>query len=595
MDSLLAQQFRLLLREEHEKRMSDEQGSRRGVDIGNLLAGLVPGTMSSGSGGGAAVGDGRASSRLSAGTGGNNVDGTGNQGTATPPFSGTNGSYYAQQALGAYPPPSSLSQSNQNSSEASYPSTPTSTQQQSIPPPPLPQLSSSYQRPSSSAAIQHPHQRHLWDPARTGYGNGICFYDLALLHGRNGDDHGPCMCDLTACRTCFHELLYFRGRREVVPPPMPPPSAMMDGLTGVSTNVNGMGMSTSMPPPPPSVDVPHDAQLVQGTVVQAGAGPEPSEYPTSHHNGAGGHMQDYHGIDGVDEDDAEFNGEYELDDGQQDMYNAVQNGMDQQQQQQQHYQSMGYQQQQQQEYAQTSSAPYAHVQYTSQPSAGPKRPSPLQIRHPEMSDILLVEEHLRTRLHYMASPDVILRYGDEEEFIPPEELVMPPSPPIQDTSLPTPEQVQPLPPPKQQVKVIQGRKMKGGKIRGGQQKLTVAMKTVPPPPPVPAAPVEKTLQQKEREKQQKEVRTRLNGSQLPKSWTDESASSRNMAVILTFRHLVKVGFEYYPIFRFRGLSPSSRLSFFMQQHPISRPLTSTITQMIQPFLQKYILWPSTVA
>lgn len=493
MDSLLAQQFRLLLREEHEKRMSDEQGSRRGVDIGNLLAGLVPGTMSSGSGGGAAVGDGRASSRIAAGGG---FEGSGVDGTATPPFSGTNGSYYAQQAgYPGYPPLDGAQPAH---------------------------LSSSHHRPpsaasASSAGIQHPHQRHLWDPARTGYGNGICFYDLALLHGRNGDDHGPCMCDLTACRTCFHELLYFRGRRDVVPPPVAPTMAMMDGLHAPT---HGMGMTTTMPPPPPSVEVPHDVDAVEASLTQAGAGPEPPQY--TENNGDG--MSDGH------ED-----GEYEVEmDGH--AYNGIPTPQGSE-----HAHHLGYQQQQQQHYTQTSSASsnFPH-QYTSQPSAAPKRPSPLQIRHPEMSDILLVEEHLRTRLHYMASPDVILRYGDEDEFIPPEELVMPPSPPMQDASLAssTAEQQQPPPPPKQQVKVIQGRKMKGGKAKG-QQKLTVAMK--PSPTPSSSTRPEKTLQERERERaQQQEVRTRLNGSQLPRSWTDESASSRNMAVILTFRHLVKV-------------------------------------------------------
>ncbi|KAI5449415.1 hypothetical protein NCC49_004699 [Naganishia albida] len=471
MDSLLAQQFRHLLREEHEKRMSDEQGSRRGVDIGNLLAGLVPGTMSSGSGGGAAVGDGRASSRLAAGFE--------RDGATTPPFSGTNGSYYAQQATDAPPPPT--------------------------PPAHL----SSHRPPSaaSSASIQHPHQRHLWDPARTGYGNGICFYDLALLHGRNGDDHGPCMCDLTACRTCFHELLYFRGRRDVVPPPVAPTSAMMEGLHAPPPSA-GMGMTTTMPPAPASVHVPSEVDIVE-SMTQGGAGPEPPQYRE--------------GSEGSEE------GEYEIEvDGVEDGYDGVPPPP---------HHHLGYQQQQQQHYTATSAQAtgYPH-QYTSQPtSTAPKRPSPLQIRHPEMSDILLVEEHLRTRLHYMASPDVILRYGDEEEFIPPEELVMPPSPPLQD-ALPAPE---PTPPPKPQVKVIQGRKMKGGKMKGSQQKLTVA-KPATASSSTPTPPPEKTLAERDRERVQQEVRTRLNGSQLPRTWTDESASSRNMAVILTFRHLVKL-------------------------------------------------------
>lgn len=267
-------------------------------------------------------------------------------------------------------------------------------------------------------------------------------------------------------------------------------------------------MTTTMPPPPPTVHVP-EVDTVE-SMTQGGAGPEPPQYRE--------------GSDGSED------GEYEIEvDG---VYEGVPTPP---------HHHLGYQQQQQQHYTATSASATGYPQqYTSQPTSAPKRPSPLQIRHPEMSDILLVEEHLRTRLHYMASPDVILRYGDEEEFIPPEELVMPPSPPLQDAPL-APE---PAPAPKPQVKVIQGRKMKGGKMKGQQQKLTVA-KTPTASSSTPTPPPEKTLAERDRERVQQEVRTRLNGSQLPRTWTDESASSRNMAVILTFRHLVKVSPRFW--------------------------------------------------
>jgi hypothetical protein len=86
-DALLAHNFRILLREEHERRMSDEDGSRRGVDIGNLLAGLVPGTMTSNTGSGSA-GGGESSNRLGVG---------GREGAMTEfPLSATNGSWMAQ-------------------------------------------------------------------------------------------------------------------------------------------------------------------------------------------------------------------------------------------------------------------------------------------------------------------------------------------------------------------------------------------------------------------------------------------------------------------------------------------------------------------
>lgn len=433
MDALLAQHFRTLLRDEHERRMSDECGSRRGVDIGNLLAGLVPGTVAGGGAGGSAAAappsdsipgqtaaEADPSSRNRLGVGGG-LDDPEARGEGAP------AAVAAQQPMAPYTPPMTPN-GDQPAGEATLnASNPASS-------------SSSAAAAAAAAASQ---QRHLWDPARTGYGNGICFHDLALLHGRAGDDHGPCMCDLTACRTCFHELLYFRGRRDVAP--------------------LGMG---------------------------------------EHAGGGGG-----------------FGQEGQAHHAQQ--YDASGNLM------------------------------------ANQAGPGPmKRPSPLQIRHPEMADILLVEEHLRTRLHYMASPDVILRYGDEDEFIPTWESA----------SAADFASDNPAPRAKEiigkngQVKVINGKKGKGGKLK------------IPARPPPPAATAAAASAGERR----------LNGSQLPRSWTDETASARNMAVILTFRHLVKLLHAttlYLSPFDFDDYADDSAV--LTEIHPLA-----VYRRLVEPYVQR---------
>lgn len=213
-----------------------------------------------------------------------------------------------------------------------------------------------------------------------------------------------------------------------------------------------------------------------------------------------------------------------------------------------------------------------------------KRPSPLQIRHPEMADVLLVEEHVRTRLHYMASEDVVLRYGTEGAFnrfgvgtgaglggsqgsdsaqgqaahgdADAQSLASSfEDTPWDDASfIPRLEEVlvqnglvgaagahgTPKPIAKEvigkngQVKVmnggvISGKKGKGGKMKGGKAQL------------------QKQLQMNGSEGGGNKddgppmvLEKRWNGRQLPNSWLEESASARNMACILTYRHFLKV-------------------------------------------------------
>jgi hypothetical protein len=162
---------------------------------------------------------------------------------------------------------------------------------------------------------------------------------------------------------------------------------------------------------------------------------------------------------------------------------------------------------------------------------------------------MLVEEHLRTRLHYMASPDVVLRYGDEDEFIPAMEYVpmsgatanggsgggtpvdekadgLANSSPTSTTPAGAAAKKGPT------KKILQGRKMKGGRVvKGGI------------PPKIVTVQKDETNGFKPNDEAatgRVPMKPRLNGSQLPLSWTMESANSRNNAVTLTYRHLVRV-------------------------------------------------------
>ncbi len=412
-----------MLQDEHEKRMTDEDGSRRGVDLGNLLAGLVPvapqgsiGAAGWGSmtGGGAAAGDGSASNRLAV-NGGREVERQEQM-----PLSATSGRLLSQAHSGTGQMPISPNLS--------------------VGPPVV--------APGHTAPTTLQYLQHLPDPARTGYGNGVCFHDLALLHGRYGDDHGPCMCDLTACRTCFHELLYFRGRRD------PYGGAGRDPFMNAHPGRHGNGV---IPGSAGGGDGGENGQTGPGN----GGGPEPFIPP---------HTMTQLPTPGI--------------------------------------------------------TPFV------------KRPSPLQIRHPDMGDMLLVEEHLRTRLHYMASPDVILRYGDEEEFIPMVENILKDDESVLEKlaenggdgaggagggkgSLGK----------KSGPKVIPGRKGKGGKIlKGGM-----------PPKLVLNGKKDETDGEGDGNSPTREDRSkRLNGCQLPGAWVEEEPGTRNTAVILTYRYLVKV-------------------------------------------------------
>jgi hypothetical protein len=214
-----------------------------------------------------------------------------------------------------------------------------------------------------------------------------------------------------------------------------------------------------------------------------------------------------------------------------------------------------------------------------------KRPSPLQIRHPEMADVLLVEEHIRTRLHYMASEDVVLRYAtegafnrfgvgtgaglasgqggdgrsaddgqpdggtnehrpwDDASFIPRLEEVLVQNSLVGNAGV-NGGATTPKPALKEvigkngQVKLVSsaavtaGKKVKGPKGKGGKAELQKQLQ-------MNGSPVNGDNASKD-DGQPQVWEKRWNGRQLPASWLEESASGRNMACILTYRHFLKV-------------------------------------------------------
>lgn len=150
----------------------------------------------------------------------------------------------------------------------------------------------------------------------------------------------------------------------------------------------------------------------------------------------------------------------------------------------------------------------------------------------------------------MASPDVILRYGDEEEFIPAMEYVPVNSNAGSNAGTPVDEKADALSNASPTVmtpgggpgtkkaptkKILQGRKMKGGRVvKGGI------------PPKIVTVKREEPNELKINGDGEVQLKPRLNGSQLPLSWTLASGTVRNQAVIQTYRHLVKVRVRLFP-------------------------------------------------
>ena len=149
---------------------------------------------------------------------------------------------------------------------------------------------------------------------------------------------------------------------------------------------------------------------------------------------------------------------------------------------------------------------------STKPPSG-SRPPPL-FPHPQMTDVLAVEEHLRWRLKEMGATDpaVEARYGPC-------------------TNSPAATEGVNLPPPESDLNANANdspsipKAPKVVNIKGMRRKM---------PPPKATPPKSTALAKKEKDKDK--------GKQclLPKTWMDATAMERNMAIILTFRHFVKV-------------------------------------------------------
>ena len=146
------------------------------------------------------------------------------------------------------------------------------------------------------------------------------------------------------------------------------------------------------------------------------------------------------------------------------------------------------------------------------------RPPPL-FPHPQMTDVLAVEEHLRWRLKEMGASDpaVEARYGPC-------------------TYSPAATEGVNLPPPEPEFSIGESPTPitpRGNKVvvntRGIRRKI----------PPSKAVTPKSTIVAKKQKEQEKE---KEKGKQclLPKTWMDADPQERNMAIILTFRHFVKV-------------------------------------------------------
>lgn len=138
------------------------------------------------------------------------------------------------------------------------------------------------------------------------------------------------------------------------------------------------------------------------------------------------------------------------------------------------------------------------------------RPVPM-FPHPQMTDVLAVEEHLRWRLKEMGAidPAVESRYGPS----------MNSSVALEGIELPDEEE-------EGSVKGMNGTKGNGKvvKVTKGRGKVRRAVNGGIPP------------------KKEAVIENGKKGKicYLPKEWVDEEPSERNMAIILTFRHFVKV-------------------------------------------------------
>ncbi|WWC60847.1 uncharacterized protein I303_103423 [Kwoniella dejecticola CBS 10117] len=148
--------------------------------------------------------------------------------------------------------------------------------------------------------------------------------------------------------------------------------------------------------------------------------------------------------------------------------------------------------------------------------------------HPQMTDVLAVEEHLRWRLKELGArdPAVETRYGPSTNHpIALDGIDLPAFSQSEDGISEDGSVKSAVPPSKAPVPPTTGNKIKVAKGRGGKLRKMIIN---------PNGTVPKSKENSSMKDGKKAV------VYLPKEWTEEEAAQRNTAIVLTFRHFVKL-------------------------------------------------------
>ncbi|WWC69201.1 uncharacterized protein I206_103138 [Kwoniella pini CBS 10737] len=273
------------------------------------------------------------------------------------------------------------------------------------------------------------------------YRDGICFHNLSYNHGipEDEDDHGPCLCQLTTCFSCFHtSAVQRKGPTSLLPYELKSTKVSNSWLGGIESEEQSKLRQDSLTRKPSNI-----------INLPSGKG-----------------------------------------------------------------------------FIQNSKSPNSPNLHSKKVERGPQI-----FPHPQMTDVLAVEEHLRWRLKELGArdPAVESRYGpstnhplaldgiDLPSLLPPTNQSDETLSEDGSTKSSIPPSKSPAPPTGNKIKVAKGR---GGKMR----KMIIN----------PNGTTPKTKDQSNGKDGKKPI------VYLPKDWTEEEAAQRNTAIVLTFRHLVKL-------------------------------------------------------
>lgn len=286
--------------------------------------------------------------------------------------------------------------------------------------------------------------------------DGVCFHNLSFQHGipEEEDNHGPCLCQLTCCMTCFHLFAIMRrGPISLLPHELLNTPAAKGWLGGIETEAHARARQDSLRRKTPSQNT-----LPPGKGYAQVPKPGVSAPTAANGNAEGG-----------------MGGE-----------------------------------------------------------GGSKPLKPPQIfPHPQMTDVLAVEENLRWRLKELGATDPAVegRYGPS-------------------TNSPAALEGVEVPQGAGEESDDGGQQHLTGEGAGGKMNMNMnpaqnknvklakvkgrgKMRRVVVPNGATAAAAAKNQKQNEKDLKKANV-------YLPKEWTEATVSERNTAIVLTFRHFVKV-------------------------------------------------------